>query len=134
MNVNKAVYKKWIEGSANTPYNLYDIQSETNNLLKYSSYCQDKYILEELAELYLGALDTLSTSDRYVFTYLPYRRLKHTTYKLRKKHQMWLDDAGMESVLVSSQFLYLISEAIYIIASMEELSEERCIQGIGNGT
>jgi len=116
----KPEYQKWVTDSADSPYNLYYIQGETNNLLKYTGHCQDLYILDELATLYLGAIDTLDKTDDYIFYYYPdWSWMRCSSHKLPKKHQMWLDDTGLESILVSSQFLYLISDALNIIIKIE---------------
>ena len=115
----KPKYQKWVSKSTDTPLKLYTIQNETNNLLKYAGYCQDNYILNELSMLYLKALDTLDETDKYIYTYYPYLHLRRSEYKLKKKQKMWLDRDRLESLLVSSQFLYLISESLAIISQLE---------------
>ena len=116
----KPVYLQWVRDSQKKPYNLYNIQIETNNLLKYAGYCRDSYLLAELVSLYIQALGTLDETYQYVFYYYPQNR-KRSIHSLANKHKMWLDvkkPVGDESILASSQFLYLISETINIIAGL----------------
>ena len=113
----KPVFQSWVTYSAEIPYNLYNVQGETNNLLRYTDFCGDTFILDQLAGLYLGALDTLDETDDYVFSYFP-GGPRRSTHKLSRTSRMWLDSGGYESILVSSQFLYLISDALKIIAKI----------------
>jgi hypothetical protein len=134
----KPIYYEWIKGvgsksdgfSRNHPSELYDIQSETNNLLKYTEYCQDLYVLEELISLYLLALDSLVETEHYVFFYYPHSP-RQSVQKLNKKHRMWLtrqEPVGEEVILVSSQFLYVVSEAINIITNIEQAKRTHTMQ------
>ena len=116
----RPVYLKWLQGSAQTPYNLYNLQNETNNLLKYAGLTQDVELTEELILLYAKALDTLDETDAYAFYYYP-DSPRRSVHKLSSRHKMWLDNqkpVGDESILVSSQFLYLLSEATDIVSRL----------------
>lgn len=117
----KPTYISWINGSASTLYNFYNIEIYTNNLLVYAGHCKDYYILDELVDLYMLALNTLDETDKYAFYYFPMNK-RRSIHPLDKKYKMWLDTqtpVGSESILVSSQFLYLISNAVNIIAGIE---------------
>ena len=114
----KPLYRKWIEDSAVTPYNLYNIQTETDNALEYAGYCRDMYMLDELANLYLLAVDTLNETDEYIFYYYPLDGPRCSKHRLKAKHRLWLDREGHESILVSSQFLYLISRTLQILCNV----------------
>jgi len=116
----KPTYIEWIKQSDKTPLHLYYIQGETNNLLKYAAYCQDKLILDELFAVYLKALDALDETDQYVFYYYPQNQ-RRTVHRLKHKYRAWLDDkspVGDETVLTSAQFLYVITESINIITDI----------------
>ena len=126
----KPLYYEWLKGVGsesdgfprNHPNELYDIQSETNNLLKYSEYCQDLYILEELTSLYELALDSLVETEQYLFFYYP-GSFRQSLQKLNGRHKMWLEEQepiGKEVILASSQFLYLVSDAITVITNIEQ--------------
>ncbi len=128
----KPVYVKWLAESSKTPYNLYNIQAETNNLLKYAALRKDHFLLEELILLYSLSLNTVDETDRYAFYYYP-GNPRRSIHNLGLKHRMWLDEAapvGDESILASSQFLYVLSEAAVIVSKMP--SEEKT-QAMKNG-
>lgn len=71
----KPTYYEWTKDVAKMsesnrkhhPYHLYNIQIETNNLLKYSEYCKDYYILDELISLYARPLNSLVKTNQYLF-------------------------------------------------------------------
>ncbi len=67
----RPVYLEWLKGPAHNPYNLYNLQNETNNVLKYAGLTQDIKLIEELVLLYAQALDTLDETDEYAFYYYP---------------------------------------------------------------
>jgi len=126
----KPVYQKWLQESAQNPYNLYNLQNETNNLLKYAGLTQDVELIEELILLYSQALDTLDETDEYAFYYYP-DSPRRSIHKLNSKHKMWLDDqkpVGDESILVSSQFLYLLSEATVIVSKVSSNKQTPAMQ------
>lgn len=129
-NSRKVHYYKWINGKGynsdglqrSHPYELYDIQKETNNLLRYSDYCQDSYILEELLALYVRALDTLVETNQYLVYNYPVGQ-RSSILNLTESHKMWLKplkSSSYESIGVSAQFLFLVSEAFAIVTRMEE--------------
>lgn len=134
-NKRKPLYYEWLKGNGyvsdgfqrSHPYELYDVQLETNNLLKYSEYSHDLYMLEELVSLYVRALETLDETDQYVFYYYP-RSPRRTVHTLGTKHKMWLNQNGEESIQASSQFLYIVSEAIVIIANLEQKEQTPLMQ------
>lgn len=116
----KPVYINWVTESSNNPYHLYNIQGETNNLLKYAALSKDNQIIEELVWLYSLSLKTLDETDRYAYYYLP-GQSRRSIHKLNSKHKMWLDDTepvGNENILASSQFLYVLSEATAIVSKL----------------
>jgi hypothetical protein len=118
----KNQYIKMIKTSVDNPQSLYNLQVETNNLLKYAGYCQKYVLLDELCDLYLQAFDTLTQTDQYLFTYYP-DGSKLTAHPLDKKYRMWLDKRkplGQESILSSAQFLYALSDAVSIIADIRK--------------
>ena len=117
----KPIYQQWVLASDKTPYNLYNVQGETNNLLKYAEACNDRYILTELISLYLKAMDTLDETTQYAFYHYPGDK-RRSVSPLDKKHRMWLDEktlVGDETILVSAQFLSIVSETINIIAGIK---------------
>jgi len=113
---------KMIENSRFDPYNLYNVQNETNNLLKYTDYCKKYKLLDELISVYFKALDTLTETDQYLFAYYP-DSPRLSIHPLDKKYRMWIDSQkpiGQESILVSSQFLYLLSDTVGIISDIKK--------------
>ena len=122
----KPLYYEWLKGKdyvsdgfqKSHPNELYDVQLETNNLLKYSEYCHDLHMLEELTVLYSRAQDTLKETNQYVFYYYP-QSPRRSVRNLDTTHKMWLNQHGEESILVSSQFLYAVSETVVLIANLE---------------
>lgn len=120
-NQKKAQYAEMLKKSGENPRILYNIQGETNNLLKYAGYCQKYTLLDELSGLYLQSLDTLTTTDQYLYAYYP-GSPRLSVHPLDKKYRMWVDKQkpiGKESILYSSQFLYLLSDTVSIIADIK---------------
>jgi hypothetical protein len=121
-NARKMQYSDMIGKSGENPQVLYEIQAETNNLLKYAGYCKQYMLLDELIGLYLQALNTLISTDQYLYAYYSggSRRSVHT---LDKKYRMWVDKQkpiGEESILTSAQFLYVLSDTISLIADISK--------------
>lgn len=118
----KARYQLLISKSSDNPRILYNIQGETNNLLKYAGYCKKYALLDELSGLYLRSLNTLKTTDQYVYEYFPQNK-RLSVHTLDKKYRMWVNDAkpvGQEVILDSSQYLYLLSDVVSIIVDIEK--------------
>ncbi len=119
-NQKKAQYTAMVTKSGENPDTLYNIQGETNNLLKYSAYCRQYDILNELIALYLQSLNTLTETDQYVYAYYPEGQ-KRSVQRLKKKFRMWVSNekpVGREVILDSSQFLYLLSDTVSIIVDI----------------
>ena len=122
----KPEYFNWAKGQGYTadgfpryhPYELYDIQIKTNNLLKYSMYCHDTYILQELVCLYGKLFKSMEKTNEYVFYYYP-GSPRESVHKLDQNYRMWRNTSKKESILCSSQFLYIVSEALIAIANLE---------------
>ncbi|HBE44892.1 MAG TPA: hypothetical protein DDW17_05410 [Deltaproteobacteria bacterium] len=118
----KTQYEEMIKKSVDDPYNLYNVQTETNNLLKYAGYCKRYDLIDELSRLYLQSLDTLTETDQYRFAYYP-GSPRLSVHPLDKKYRMWIDKQkpqGQETILVSSQFLYVLSEMVSIIVEIKK--------------
>jgi len=121
-NQKKTQYIEMLKKSGEDPTILYNIQAETNNLLKYAGYCQKYELIDELSSLYLKALDTLIITDQYHYAYYP-GSPRLSVHRLDKKYRMWVDSQkpiGQEIILESSQFLYLLSDLVSIIADIRE--------------
>lgn len=110
-----------INDSKKNPYNLYNVQIYTNNLLTYAASCSDSYIYNELLSAYLPAIKTLQTTNDYKVYYYPDDSTRQSTVKLSKVYSMWLDANNTEDVLSSSQFLFLISDAINHIGNIKQI-------------
>lgn len=121
----KPEYFNWAKGQGYTsdgfrrshPYELYDIQIKTNKLLKYSMYCHDTYILQELVHLYGELFKTIEEANEYTFYYYP-GSPRESVHKLNRRYRMWRDASKRESILCSSQFLYIVSESLIAIANL----------------
>lgn len=121
-NQKKAQYIQMIKRTKDNTGILYDIQGETNNLLKYAGYSRQYALLDELISLYLLSLDTLTETDQYLFSYFP-GDSRVSVHRLNKKYRMWVDNqkpVGQETILDSAQFLYVLSEAVSIISDIEK--------------
>ncbi len=121
-NQKKDQYAEMIKKSGTNPTILYDIQTETNNLLKYAGYYQKYSLVDELISLYLNALDTLTITDQYLYAYYP-GSPRLSVHQLDKKYRMWVDNQkpiGQEIILESSQFLYLLSDTVSIITDVRK--------------
>jgi len=103
------------------PYELYDIQLYTSNLLRYAIQSKNISIFESLLSLYRQVFQSLEETDQYLFYYYPGfpRQSVHT---LNKPYKMWLNANGAEVILCSAQFLYVVSEAVVFIASLDPSS------------
>ncbi len=107
----KQYYASKIDESFNQgdPYILYNVQAMNNNLVKYAEYCKDYELLSELAELFL----------------VPYKHLKTLN-----GYSVWLCESeacdawymdfykNNEVHLVSSQYIYLLSDTMNAIAGV----------------
>ena len=121
-NQKKAQYAEMVKKSGDNPTILYNIQTETNNLLKYAGYYQKYALIDELSSLYLEAFDTLTTTDQYLYAYYPGSPAR-SVHQLDKQYRMWVDNqkpVGQEIILDSSQFLYLLSDTVSIIADVKK--------------
>jgi hypothetical protein len=109
--------------------NLYSVQVLTNLVFDYAYQRQDIEILDQLAQLFLVPLDRLETFNDYWF-YISDSSNPHAGYislPLPAPSMMWVDkeEKGIEiipveTVLHSSQFLYLISHAIHSFVSLDK--------------
>jgi hypothetical protein len=113
-----------IENTDKKTYNLYQVQITTNVLLRYS-FTQKKYdIVDDLLRVYLKALNTLDTTDSYNFTYFyDSSNYPDTVLQLDGFYYIWLDEnnnskPAKENILAVSQFLALISDAIFNISKI----------------
>jgi len=107
------------------PYVLYNVQVYTNNHLRYAAATGDAATLDEFAEVFLTSLDYIREETRYVYYYWPgYPR--ESVHDLETPARMWTGDpaltengeVGVESVLVSSQFLYAVANLINAILDL----------------
>jgi len=124
------LYKPTVENeiilSKYDTYNLYRVQIGTNNLMWYAFNTENYSLLDELLNLYLNAINTLDTTDKYRFIYFYYNEYPtDTIMKLNKKYVMWLDNTdnenpAREDILSSSQFFGLISDAIFRITKISK--------------
>ncbi len=118
----RTYFENLVSGSATRPYNLYNAQILSAPLLRYALERRDEALLSELAAVYAGAADTLTTTDQYVFYYFPTPSSpRDSVHTLDRPHPMWLDpNSGAESVLVTSQFLYAVSLLLRHAASLPQ--------------
>lgn len=121
-------YKPYVENlvksSDKNTYNLYNVQINTNVLLEYA-FKQKKYdLVDDMLDVYLGALNTIDSLDRYKFAhFFPLEQPVDTTMFFDQTYYVWLDrndsiNLSKENILAISQFLALVSDAIFNIASI----------------
>lgn len=120
----KPMIQEQIDKSAFDTYKLYNVQITTNILLKYAFNQKNYNLVDDLLKMYLEALNTIDTVEkiRFYFFY-PVSKPQDTVLNLNKKYLIWLDginndNPAAEDILSSSQFLDLISEAVFKIAKM----------------
>ena len=70
--------------------------------------------LDDLAEVYLTAYYSLELENQYLYYYIP-GHPRETWLSLDPSAYMWVDTNGVESILVSSQFLYAVADLINAI-------------------
>lgn len=122
-------YKPFIENSIDfsqyETYNLYKVQITTNVLLQYAFNKENYDLVDDLLDVYMKSLSTLDTLDRYKFSYFfTAGKPVDTVLLLDKTYVMWIDGAdknnpAKEKILSISQFLALISEAIFKITLIQ---------------
>jgi hypothetical protein len=123
-------YKPFIEGkiknSQEDTYNLYDVQISTNILLKYAFNKKKYFLVDDLLNTFLKAALTLDTLQTYRFIYFyPENIPKESVMNMGKPYSMWIDGTSKinpteEDILSSSQFLSMVSEAIFEIAMIKK--------------
>ncbi len=99
------------------PYELYDIQLLTSSLLRYASYCGDIQVFRSILKLYSRCFNTMESVDSYRFFYYP-GGPRLSAHKLDKRYKMWLSEDRLENILVSSQFLFAVSETLVAITRL----------------
>jgi hypothetical protein len=110
---------KFTEGVKNNLENrdlansLYNVQTQTNSLLRAAAQAKQHGILDDLAKLLLLPYNYLEMKDSYVYHYLP-GKPRTFSLPLASPSRMWVDRAGEEVVLDTAQFLYLISKAVHL--------------------
>ncbi|KAH3732451.1 Concanavalin A-like lectin/glucanases superfamily [Pelomyxa schiedti] len=95
------------------PYSLYDAELMLNNFCKYIRMVENDTLLGDLAEVLLSAEPYLNTTYGYK------EWLCETPNCLN-----WPASADQEVLLVSSQFVYILAEVLYGIASMGLQNQE----------
>lgn len=98
------------------PAELYDIQIQTTNLLRYSTLHNDTFVFESLLKLYNHVFQSLEETNQYTFFYYP-GSPRQSVHTLNKPYKLWRNSQGIEIILNSSQFLYVVSEALVFIAN-----------------
>eukprot|EP01105_Mastigella_eilhardi_P008980 TRINITY_DN2146_c0_g1_i1.p1 TRINITY_DN2146_c0_g1~~TRINITY_DN2146_c0_g1_i1.p1 ORF type:complete len:621 (-),score=145.22 TRINITY_DN2146_c0_g1_i1:1082-2731(-) len=91
------------------PYSLYDTETFTVNLVKYARYAQNASLLGEIADVLVAAAPYLNTTFGYS------EWLCETSACLA-----WPDYRDQEVRLVSSQFVHLLAEVLYGVASLPD--------------
>lgn len=112
-------------------YNLYEIQIKTNVLLKYAFIKNDYKLIDELLTLYLKLIPKLKTVNSYTFIYFDNEgKDKDKVLKLEQPYKMWIDATNSEKnypekILYVSQFLAMISDAIFNVALIPEKNRSK---------
>ncbi len=115
-----------IEYSDLNTNNLYKVQATTNALLRYSFINKKYELVDDLLEVYMNAVYNQDTLDRYNFTFFfPLQQPIDTIMLFDKTYNMWFDENDnysppKENILAISQFLALMSDAIFNISLIPE--------------
>ncbi|HJN78250.1 MAG TPA: hypothetical protein QGF58_30335 [Myxococcota bacterium] len=116
---------EWVEiGGTGDPTWLYNAQLYTAPLLRTATMLKDVDFLDGLSEVYLEAHPLLSQQSTYRYYYVPGEDYvsEHT---LEQPAWMWLDAAGFEIVLESSQFLCGVAALSSAVADLPPSSAHR---------
>lgn len=113
------------------PYNLYNAQIQTANLLTHADRHKDPVWIARLVALYEPAFEALVETDQLAIFYpaagwLSLRTARRGVFESPVPVRMWLpetldqEEIGMESMLVSSQFLYGVARLTRLIGELED--------------
>ncbi len=112
-NNNKARQRNLFTSASFTPFVLYNFQIIAHPLLDYAVANRRPGYLDDIAGISLLALDKLQTVNKYWYFTGDYSANSgYALLPLSKSRRLWLEANGKESVLASSQFIYLISHEI----------------------
>ncbi|MCO5113277.1 MAG: hypothetical protein M9899_03780 [Bdellovibrionaceae bacterium] len=120
-------------------YPLYNVQLSTGPFLIYALETQNQKWLMDLVNIYSLSEQHLTTTNKYLFYYpIDFNESGFTTaYQAEKTldrpYRMWLDapqagsefSVGIESTLVSAQFLYPIVKLIWYFAHTKQLKDPK---------
>ncbi|SFV68261.1 hypothetical protein MNB_SV-14-515 [hydrothermal vent metagenome] len=112
---SKKSFEYSIKTLKNSPLELYFIGSESFNILNYSFQKKDSFLIEELLQLYLKTIPYIKKEKNYVIYELNENEEK-SKIVLNKPIYIWSYKNGDEEVIASSQFLFVISFAVYKIS------------------
>jgi len=124
----KPSFQAMVTNSGADSYNLYNLQSQSEPLLRHS-FKHEKYNLtDELLTMYSQARSTLTTTDKY--RYFGYNSTFSPVWSVETMHQnysMWVDgqdpiNPATEDLISSSQFLALVSYCIREISLLDSAS------------
>jgi hypothetical protein len=142
----KIIYKKQLDNPVNYTLILYNLQLGANLLFDYAYRKGAVDILDQLAELFLIPLKHLRQLDFYWYYRGGSTRPPYTRKKLAPilggsvNTPMWVNDhliewkengtkmektIQLEVILHSSQFLYLMSHALHVFVSLEDLDASK---------
>lgn len=102
--------------------NLYQVQIRTNVLLRYAFINQDYQLIDDMLSVYMKAATKVKYLNKYTFSYWDKNSNKReSVFRLDNQYPMWIDgndtiNLSQERILAISQFLALISDAIFNIA------------------
>ena len=131
-NFHDTIQQLWLKSKPNinlllntaniSSNNLYQVQIRTNVLLRYAFINEDYQLIDDLLSLYMKATTKVKHLDKYKFSYWDKNSNKRESiFKLDKEYPMWIDgndpeNISQEKILAVSQFLALISDAVFNIA------------------
>ncbi len=120
-------------------YPLYNVQLSTGPFLIYALETQNQKWLMDLVDIYSLSTQHLSTTNKYLFYYpidfdaSGFTTAYRTEKTLDRPYRMWIDapvagsefSVGIESTLVSAQFLYPIIKLIWYFAQNKQLRDPK---------
>ncbi len=120
----KSDYQDYADYCGQNAYHLYELQIESEPLLRYSFENQKYNITDDLLNIYRSTLSKLTHTNKYQFYGYPdTNHPGYTTQTLDDYYDMWIsgqdaNNPAIEHVLASSQFLAMISYAVFQISKI----------------
>lgn len=117
-STEKTELEALVRQTSYSPATLYQLQDRLGLFLNFAFRTGNTRFVDESLTLLLGAIPFAPIRNTY--TYDPGGAGARFTLPLVPARRMWVNDTGSESLLHSSQFIYLLSRTVKEIAALPE--------------